>query len=338
MKQQLRVFGKIEAMQVASQARYLPNYQEFRDNEWFVRFVCREDAVAAYEDEGLKKDWTVVWSNNIDSSLAQANIDASSIAVDLTGAQFVELRSHFSKYGRVRAATVASNRTAFVRFHDGASAARAAREETAAASASPFKAVRLRRVVETTATAPASLVKLVDWRVPQAAPPVSLDSSNNNSSSNGRTHGRRDSVHRAPNFVLSSPGPRAAGSAAGAAARHGAHRPNKSGRFCHMPNRPLPPPQHFVPRHLPQATILDAAWHQHPHPHQLQVQHPGAYVDGAALPYTQFPPGAMAHPGYDWASQQRPLPPMYFVDAYGYAVPWMFYNGDGAGGPDPTGQ
>lgn len=50
----LQSFGEIEEFLQASKAP-LPNADEFKDNEWFVRFVYRDDATAAYTDTDLKK-------------------------------------------------------------------------------------------------------------------------------------------------------------------------------------------------------------------------------------------------------------------------------------------
>lgn len=49
------MFGEVEEYLEAPNAVRLPNVEEFFLNEWFVRFVHRPDAVAAYSDATLKK-------------------------------------------------------------------------------------------------------------------------------------------------------------------------------------------------------------------------------------------------------------------------------------------
>lgn len=38
---------------MARHASELPNVEEFHSNEWFVRFVYRNDAISAYTDDSL---------------------------------------------------------------------------------------------------------------------------------------------------------------------------------------------------------------------------------------------------------------------------------------------
>ena len=55
LKTYLNTFGEIEEFLLAPEATRLPNADEFKQNEWFVRFVHRDDAISAYTDAVLKK-------------------------------------------------------------------------------------------------------------------------------------------------------------------------------------------------------------------------------------------------------------------------------------------
>jgi hypothetical protein len=50
----LESFGELEDLILAKEATLIPNTGEFKANEWFVRFVYRDDAIAAYTDEKMK--------------------------------------------------------------------------------------------------------------------------------------------------------------------------------------------------------------------------------------------------------------------------------------------
>lgn len=48
-------FGQLEDLLRASDAKQLPNVDEFKTNEWFVRYVHRDDAIAAYTHPDMKE-------------------------------------------------------------------------------------------------------------------------------------------------------------------------------------------------------------------------------------------------------------------------------------------
>lgn len=50
----MEAFGELEDLVLAKEATLIPNTSEFKASEWFVRFVYRDDAIAAYTDEEMK--------------------------------------------------------------------------------------------------------------------------------------------------------------------------------------------------------------------------------------------------------------------------------------------